>query len=172
MVDDPLQFGFWKEWRSYRDEQNNLEVRQAKEVKIVTDPEVTPGYLFYWVIQLDSRDARILFQTERNMKWERSIDDLVDFGHQNFKLQAEPFLSRFDEQNNVYVVSFDPPRPLPYDKEFVLDVVNLNKNNSINIVKAFVRRAVRKIDVHITDPLTALQPEVSPIEGLIPEEDE
>jgi hypothetical protein len=167
MTDDPLDTDFYRGWTGYKEDKlSDVRIDKGKEVLVVRDREVTPGFMKWWAILVDSRDVQISFHIDKNVKWDRTIDELINLGHQNFKLQAVPFLSRMDTQNNEYAVTFDPPKPIPYTSELKLKVRNLNATSPANIKKAYIQRVIPIIDKQIGDPLKELLPQVSPLTEL------
>jgi hypothetical protein len=170
LSDNPLDIDFYDRWQGYKEEKlADVPVVKGKEVLLVRDREVTPGFIKWWSVLVDSRNVQFSFHVDKNIKWDRTVDQLINHGHQNIKLQATPFLSRVDEQNDIYAVTFDPPRPVPYTKELILKVRNLDPSSVININEAFIQRVVRKVDKHVQDPLRDLKdrhPEVDEFQGL------
>ncbi len=170
MSENPLHTDFYDDWEGYKEDRlNDVRVRKGKEVLLVRDREVTPGFVKWWSVLVDSRNVQFSFHTDKNIKWDRTIDQLINHGHQTFKLQAIPFLSRTDTENNIYAVTFDPPEPVPYTKELILKVRNMDPDNDININEAFIQRVIRKVDRHIQDPLRDLKekhPEIDEFTGL------
>lgn len=156
MSDHPLHKDYYEEWETYQDKQENLVVRPGKEILLARDREINkPGFMHFWYVLLEGRDVSFIFSLERNWKWEMTIDDLINFGH-NFKLQGLPFLSRSDTENNIYAVTFDPPRPVPFTADLKVRIKNINKNDNLTIRKANLIRSHRKIDKQFTDPLKGL----------------